>query len=64
MGKNIFKDSFLKVEIDFPFKFHQGESPVGIFKKLKNRFVLKKSFKIVIDQLVYFFQEVFQFISC
>jgi hypothetical protein len=28
MGKDIFKDSFSKVNIGFPSKFHQGESIV------------------------------------
>jgi hypothetical protein len=49
-GRNCFSFlNFIKVKV--LLKVHANQF-FGIFKKLKNRLVLKKSFKIVIDQLV------------
>jgi hypothetical protein len=53
MGINIFKDSFLKVELFFLFKFHQGESPVEDecksifwdFQKIKKPFCVERKFQ-------------------
>jgi hypothetical protein len=49
-GRNCF--SFLNfIKVKALLKIHMNQF-FGIFKKFKNRLVLKKSFKIVINQLV------------